>query len=268
VAIAEARPASSVVLVRPTPAGSGWQTYLVQRSTNSPLLADFWVFPGGTLRPDDYRAAELGLAPRFSPAAAHAALTRPPGGPAQSLEESLAYFVAAARELFEEAGIVLGHVDRDQAGGGPTATSLATQRLALEHGRDLVEVAHEIGLDLELERLVYYAHWITPEAIPQRFDTRFFLAVLPDGQEAAPSPYEIAAGEWIAVPDALSRGKSGDMQFHFATLRHLQRLAPFTTVDDVLGFARSKPVHPVMPSTREREGRPLPFLPPELDGVW
>src|SRR5262245_43536071 len=97
------RPAASVVLVRPDPAAVGrWEMYLVQRSSQSPLLAGFWVFPGGTLRADDYASGAVPDSGQFGAAAAHAALSRPPGYPPTNPEESLAYFVAAARELLEE----------------------------------------------------------------------------------------------------------------------------------------------------------------------
>ena len=144
----------------------------------------------------------------------------------------------------------------------------AAQRLALERGRPFAELAAELGIEIELERLVYYAHWITPEAIPQRFDTRFFLAVLPSGQTVSPSPYEIAEGLWIDLPAALARAKAGELQAHFATLAHLRRLAAFAIMEELLEFARTKPVVPVMPLTRQLAGRVVPYLPPDLDDVW
>lgn len=259
-----ARPASTVVLVRPAASREGgWETYLLRRSAQSPVLADLWVFPGGTLRTDDVAPESQRLFPSDSPDAAHAALTRAPGGPASTPAESLSYYVAAARELFEEAGVLPGNGNLDAR-----SDQLTELRGAVERGGPFAEAAHVLGARFSLADVVYYAHWITPEALPRRFDTRFFLARMPEGQEATPSPFEMAEGIWIGVSTALERAKARDLSLHFATLNHLKRLEPFESIDELLAFAGSKPVVPVMPNTRDRDGRIVPFLPPELEGVW
>ncbi len=91
---------------------------------------------------------------------------------------------------------------------------------------------------------------------------------MPDDEEATPSPYEMAEGIWIGVGAALERAKARELPLHFATVNHLRRLAPFNDVDELFAFARHKPVVPVMPNTRETNGRVVPFLPSELEGVW
>lgn len=256
---APARPAATVVLVRPR-SSTGWETYLLRRSAQSPLLADLWVFPGGTVRADDLGPeAELAAEP-FSPGQAHAALSRAPGKPPATARESLGCFIAAARELFEEAGVLLG--------AAPGQADVAGLRRAVEQGRPFHEVVAELGARLALDRLIYYAHWITPEAAPQRFDTRFFIAALPEGQTPTPSPFEMAEGIWITARAALERSSAGELPLHFATVNHLRRLAPRSRMDELLETARTKPVVPVMPHTREENGRIVPFLPPDLDGVW
>jgi len=251
-----------VVLIRASDENDGWETYLVRRSAQSPVLADMWVFPGGTIRPDDLAAEAPTLAPNFSPEMAHAALSRPPGGPPPTQTESYAYFVAAARELVEEAGIVLG------ADPELSIAELAAQRESLEQGHPLASLAGELGIRFSLQSLIYYAHWITPEAIPQRFDTRFFVAELPEGQTASPSPFEMAEGIWIDVDAALQRSQERSLTLHFATINHLRRLAPHKTKADLLEFVRTKPVVPVMPATRELNGRITPHLPDELIDAW
>jgi 8-oxo-dGTP pyrophosphatase MutT (NUDIX family) len=257
-----ARPAATVVLVRPAPAAGPWETYLLRRSAQSPVLADLWVFPGGTLRADDALVESHALFAANAAEAAHRALARPPGGPAPTSAESLGYYVAAARELFEEAGVLPGNELGQDAG------RLAALRIAVERGQPFHAAARELGAHFSLDDLVYYAHWITPEAMPQRFDTRFFLARMPDEQDASPSPFEMAEGIWLDVATALQRAKARELSLHFATLTHLRRLAPYHDLDDLFAFASSKPVVPVMPNTRESEGRIIPFLPPELEGLW
>jgi hypothetical protein len=130
------------------------------------------------------------------------------------------------------------------------------------------DLVADLGVRLELDRLVYYAHWITPEALPQRFDARFFIARLPEGHEASPSPFELADGAWMSADQALEGAKAREFQLHFATLNHLRRLAPYPKMNDLLAFARTKSVVPVMPATREQEGRLVPYLPPELGDEW
>ena len=261
---ASARPSATVVLVRPAASREGgWETYLLRRSAQSPVLADLWVFPGGTLRPDDLAPESHGLFKDDGAAeAAHRALSRQPDTPAATPDESLAHYVAAARELFEEAGVLLGTTS------AAPPSDLAELRTAVENGRPFLDVARQLGGTLSLDDFAYYAHWITPEALPQRFDTRFYLARMPEDQEATPSPYEMAEGIWIEVETALQRAKAKDLPLHFATLNHLRRLAPFHDVEELFAFARTKPVVPVMPSTRESNGRIVPFLPPELEGAW
>lgn len=257
-----ARPSATVVLVRPAPSAGRWETYLLRRSAQSPVLADLWVFPGGTVRADDMAPESQELFAESSPEAAHRALAREPGRPAATPVESLGFFVAAARELFEESGVLLGN--GPNRGGDASADLRAT----VERGRPFCEAARELGARFSLDDFVYYAHWITPEAIPQRFDTRFFLARMPDGQEATPSRFEMAEGIWVDVATALERARAKDLSLHFATLNHLRRLAPFEGIDELFAFARGKPVVPVMPNTRVNDGRVVPSLPPELDGVW
>ena len=241
---------------------------MLRRSAQSPVLAEMWVFPGGTIRPDDADAALRDLTPGFAPSDAHAAFSRPPDEPAESPDASYAYFVAAARELIEESGVLLTVPEAGSAQARLDPVRFAAQREELERGRALSDVLHELGAALALENLVYYARWITPEAVPQRFDTRFFLARLPEGQVASPSPFEMADGIWLSPGDALTRAKSGELALHFATMNHLRRLAPYRTIDELFAFARTKQVVPLMPSTREKDGRVVPFIPPELEGVW
>jgi 8-oxo-dGTP pyrophosphatase MutT (NUDIX family) len=260
---------ATVVLVRPGSADSDpWETYLLRRGSASPVLADMWVFPGGTLREDDLAAAAEGGEDAFGPSYAHGVFSRAPDVAPATPVESFAHFIAAERELIEEAGIVLTSAGKRWPPPSFQPERFASQREELEKGRRLGDFMKETGIAIAPERLTYYAHWITPEAIPQRFDTRFFLARLPDGQEATPSPYEMAEGLWISASDALERAKAGTLSLHFATLNHLKRLAPFRTIEELLAFAATKPVLPVMPETRENDGRPVPFLSPEIEGNW
>ena len=267
------RPSASVVLVRADDARTSWETYLLRRHSASPVLAESWVFPGGTIRADDQDLALADRSPRLTPEGARAALSRSEGEPPPDPAESFGYFVAAARELFEESGVLLATPPDSQSlcrydGTLDEVSRLSSLRLDLEHGRSFLEVLDELRLSLALDRLVHYAHWVTPPTVPSRFDTRFFVAVLPEGQFASPSPFEMGEGEWISPQAALQSGRSGERSIHFATAAQLRRLGEFQSLDDLLRFASTKLVRRVMPTTREINGRHVPFLPPEIDGNW
>jgi 8-oxo-dGTP pyrophosphatase MutT (NUDIX family) len=237
------------------------------------VLADSWVFPGGSIRPDDLAPGLAARSTGFKADDAHAELSRSDGGAPADRAESFGYFVAAARELFEEAGVLLARTADSVAGLSlertPEETSRRSQlRLAVEQGRPLLEILEELGLALALDQLTHYGHWITPTTVPVRFDTRFFVAVLPDGQVASPSPFEMVEGEWIRPEVALEAGRSGGRSIHFATVAQLRRLAEHRSLNDLLHFVRTKPIRTVMPPTREVNGRLIPYLPPEIDGRW
>jgi 8-oxo-dGTP pyrophosphatase MutT (NUDIX family) len=260
-----------VVLVRPS--STGWETYFLRRHAASPVLADSWVFPGGTVRADDSAPELIDRSPAWTPADARAALARSEGGAPGDPLECFGYFVAAARELFEEAGILMARPsDSTQLarfeGDEQEKAQLSQLRLATEQGAPFMQVLDELGLVLALDRMVHYAHWVTPPTVPARFDTRFFVAVLPEGQIASPSPFEMEEGEWVEPQAALETGASGQRSIHFATAAQLRRLGAHASVEDLLAFARTKPIRVVTPPTREVNGRLVPFLPPDMDSSW
>jgi 8-oxo-dGTP pyrophosphatase MutT (NUDIX family) len=165
--------------------------------------------------------------------------------------------VAAARELFEEAGVLL-------ASAPPPSSIGAEVRRAVAAGRPLAS----LGLRLHLHQLLYYAHWITPEVAPQRFDARFFVAQLPEGQEATPDAAEIAEGRWMNPGEALAENAQGRLPLHFATISHLKRVSPFNTATELLRFAATKAIVSVMPAARIQDRQIIPSLPDGLEGIW
>lgn len=186
--------------------------------------------------------------------------------PAPSPDDSLAYFVCAARELLEETGVVL--FTSDIPGGADKASLKFDGPLRYQPLSAIAASLSGEGFRLALDQLVYYAHWITPEALPQRFDTRFFLSVLPPYQFPRPDGWELVDAVWIEPAEAIERTRAGTLTPHFATLQHLKRMAPYATLDELLEFARAKPVIPVLPPTREENGRHVPMIPSEIDGIW
>jgi 8-oxo-dGTP pyrophosphatase MutT (NUDIX family) len=176
-----------------------------------------------------------------------------------------AYFVAALRELFEEAGLL---ISRNDAGAAPefdpaTTRRLAAARAALNAGQcSLSDVLAREGLWLDLSALAYLAHWVTPEGPPRRFDTRFFVVEAPAHQRAAHDEGETVAAVWIRPGDALAAQQRGEYEMIFPTIRTLQSVAGFVTAAEVLSFARAQTsVTRIQPRIVEREGSFAILLP-------
>jgi len=207
------RPAATVMLLRP--ASDGISVYMTRRSSRSRFMPDAYVFPGG---------------------AVDAADGEPPA----------AFSVAALRELFEEAGVLLAC----DAAGIPAALDagvLTTLRSEAAGGALLTALLEQRGLRLDLGALTYYSNWITPQNEPIRFDAHFFVARAPEGQIAAADAIEVHDGRWIVAADALARADRGELTIRFPTRKHLERIARYRDVDAFLAHARERAIAAVMP---------------------
>ena len=192
---------------------------------------DLHVFPGGKVEEADWQPA---FCPDMADSEASARLGIGEGG--------LRYWVAVARECFEECGVLLA---RNSSGAISFADEqrieLQSQRQRLLQGElawhDLLETQN---LTIASDRLVYFSHWITPPSVPRRFDTRFFLAALPDGEVALSDTQETITGEWIEPAHALNKQTSGDWLMIDPTLRSLETLASYGRVDEALTEVRAE----------------------------
>ncbi len=204
----------------------GIEVFVVRRSARSAFMPDAYVFPGGALEPGD---------------AAPQAIARLDSLPAGVAPE---FAVAAIRELFEEAGVLLAR----RSDGSPLAPSdVAPAREALaDDGFDAV--VERLQLTLCASALSYYSHWITPPVeTTRRFDTRFFVAPAPYGQRASADAVETHDGLWIVPAEALARGDRGEIVLVFPTRKHLERLAEFASVAELIEHARARTPRAVMP---------------------
>jgi 8-oxo-dGTP pyrophosphatase MutT (NUDIX family) len=175
--------------------------------------------------------------------------------------DALSFRIAAIRETFEESGILLARpkgsnalVDAKRAG-----EIEAAHRTALcESKTTFLNVLAENSLWLALDELVPYAHWITPEGMPKRFDTWFFLAAAPPDQLGAHDGKESTDSIWVSPRDALEGGETGRFKLPFPTTRNLIKLGKQPSVQAALDDARGKPIITVMPvMTRLNGGRQL-----------
>ncbi|MBI4561159.1 MAG: NUDIX domain-containing protein [Candidatus Rokubacteria bacterium] len=208
----EPKPASSVVLIQPAReplvSGEPLEIYLVRRNAKMRFLGGYYAFPGGKLEPADLAPGSLARCNGLSAPAAERLLGSTEGIPA------LAFWVAAIRELFEETGVLMA-ADAD---GGPldlgdpaVAVRLERCRELVIAGRPLAEILAAQGWFLDLRPLRYLSHFITPSSSPIRFSARFFLALLPRGQEPRLFLEETSEGFWIGPREGYRRFAAGEM---------------------------------------------------------
>lgn len=145
-----------------------------------------------------------------------------------STDGPLSYWLAAIRECYEESGVMLGHQD-GQPLSAETVRTLDTTR-----DEEFGGLCARLGITLALGSLHYYAHWVTPEQAPRRFDTRFFVAQMPEGQQARFAPGETLSGEWVTPGEALARAEDGRWSLIMPTLTSLRSLLPYGTVAELL----------------------------------
>lgn len=233
------RDAATVVLLRPADGlGQSYRIYFVKRHAKSGFFANAHVFPGGKLDASDCAAAV-----DLNPAQACARLR-------EDCEGSLAVglHVAAVRETFEEAGVLLAvGAGGDASGGAGFIGRLDAWRARLSAGdATFSQLIAAESLVVGAAALLPWSRWITPEIEPRRFDTRFFVAALPDGQEPLHDERETTAGEWLSPDEAIAAYQERRIQLAPPTLRTLEELSELPTVEAVL--AQRRALHPIRPA--------------------
>lgn len=248
-------PASTVILIRPGQPSP--EVLLIERHGRSEFLPNMYVFPGGRVEASDC-ALEARLT-GLTRAQAVAAL------PNVSPEWAVGFFVAAIRETFEEAGILLARRrGSDSLVGGDEARRLGEHRLALQAGeRSFQKLVEEEDLMLAGDRLAVHAHWITPESVKRRFDTLFFAALAPPGQLAAHDGIESTDHVWITPESALQQAQRNERRMIFPTACNLETLCGFDAPEDMLRSSHDRPVVPVLPHVEVRDGQRVLLIPEE-----
>ncbi len=228
-----ARDAATVMLVRD--GDDGLEVFMVRRNLRSDFVGGAFVFPGGAVDDADRHADLESVCRGRSDEEASRLLGVPSGG--------LAYWVAAVRECFEEAGVLLACDDTGEIvrlDDREVEARFAEHRVAVDRGdRRLVDVCADEGLHLAVDAIHYFSHWITPEGAPRRYDTRFFVTRAPVAQVPLHDDREVIAHTWIRPADALERQKTGDFELIFPTIRTLRAIARFDTSSELLAAAAS-----------------------------
>ncbi len=237
------RDAATVMLMRDRPGGDGIDVFMLRRNLTSAFVAGAHVFPGGAVDECDRVVGLEAVCRGRSDREASARLGVERGG--------LAFWVAAIRECFEEAGILLAcPVGSDAAvsfAHPEAAERFARHRRLVAGGeRDLVELCRLEGLELAVDAIHYLSHWVTPEGPPRRYDTRFFVAAAPPEQDALHDEGETIGSVWLRPEEALARHRAGQMELVLPTIKNLVTISAFTRCADVLAAAEALGEVPVM----------------------
>ena len=221
----EPLPSATVVLVRDGAAEP--ELLLVRRHARTSFGATY-VFPGGILGPDDTSVEDRCTG--IEDGAASRVLELPRGG--------IAYFSAAIRELFEEAGVLLA---RTASGRFVDPAPLDDHREPLNDGRESWSAFLErYDLRLACDVMHYFSFWITPRELAKRFSTRFFAAEMPAGQIASHCGTEVTDSRWVSAREALEQHNTGDIELPHPTVVTLGDLERFTTTRAILDWARKR----------------------------
>ncbi len=257
------RDAATVMLIRDVrdDDGTAIEVCMLRRNLTSEFVAGVYVFPGGSVDPDDRGPAVEELCRGRTDAEASAILGIGSGG--------LAFWVAALRECFEEAGVLLaepvgpGHGALLDTSEPTVARRFARHRDALNEGTtNLLEVCRQEGLRLAADAVFYVSHWITPELSPRRYDTRFFITAAPTGQIARHDDGETIATIWVRPAEALARQARGEIELLPPTIANLNSIQGFRSTGEVMAWAsRITDVPTVLPVVLVEDGRVLVLRP-------
>jgi 8-oxo-dGTP pyrophosphatase MutT (NUDIX family) len=245
---ARPRNAATLILLRDPGRPEGeTEVLLLQRNARSAFLPGAHVFPGGVVEEADCAPEMAALCQGLGFDRAHRIIrdARPP-------EKSLGFFVAAIREAFEESGVLLAGDRSGQplpARGGRGQPRMDQEQVPRWPGERAEVNANpsvfasrlrDQGLKLATDRMFYFAHWITPEALPIRFDARFFVAAVPPGQDASPDGQETVEARWMSPREAVAEHAQGKLMLAPPTFHSLRELAGFRTVDEAIASIRGK----------------------------
>jgi len=255
------RPASTVVMLRkarvpPSPGpletdarDEPFEVFMVRRSFRSEFVGGAYVFPGGAVDSSDSDLSAFFLGLSDEDASARLALDH--GG--------LRWYAAAARELFEEAGVLLAaHANSapiDPSSDPGLASQLVEWRRRLNAKEaTFADVLEALGVFLDINQLHFFSHWVTPPGQPRRYDTRFFLCEMPAAQKPLHDGVETTDSLWITPRDALQAATEGRMTIIFPTLKNLELLASRGGIKQTIAWAKQHTPRVVKPRVAMEEG--------------
>jgi 8-oxo-dGTP pyrophosphatase MutT (NUDIX family) len=237
------KPAATILILRDQP---GFEVLMVKRHHQIDFASGALVFPGGKTHAGD-----------DDPAWAERVLG---WGDFDAVQRGLR--IAAIREVFEEAGILLARRTDGSAMGDKVAPMEVRQ--AVDAGKmAFLDVVRDLDARLDLHALTIFARWITPPLTPKRFDTWFYVAHAPEDQLAVCDGREAVDAEWIAPKEALRLAAAGERKVIFPTRMNLQLLAEASAAEDCIARASARTLVTVQPQIQSREAGRVLVLPPD-----
>ena len=238
-----ARSAATVIMLRDSL--NGLEVFLLKRHTLSNVLGGVFVFPGGKVDPQD---AQLDMAACLDqlPMALHSTLNEPDIGPLTAA----GLYVAAAREVFEESGVLFAR--------GATAEHAAQAAALAREGVPFNAVLTRLNLRLHTRHLAPWSRWITPtlpSVTNKRFDTRFFVAAMPSGQTAMHDNIEATDSLWHTPRGALEQYRDGLIVLAPPQIMTLAHLARYGCVQQAVDAARCRMPPVILPEPFEHQGQ-------------
>lgn len=238
----EVRPAATILLLRDAPS---FEVLMVERHHQIDFASGALVFPGGKWHDGDH-----------DPAWADHLI----GGGSDMDSDQRALRIAAIREVFEEAGVLLARRDGRMVSGEAAPMDV---RQAVDRGElPFLSVVRDLGAKLDLDSLTVFSRWITPVMMPKRFDTWFYMAKAPEDQLAACDGHETVDATWIEPREALRKAETGERKIIFPTRMNVQLLAEAASAEDAIARARARPLVTVLPQIEDRPGGKVLTLPP------
>jgi 8-oxo-dGTP pyrophosphatase MutT (NUDIX family) len=234
-------PAATLVLLRDRLAG-GFEILLIRRHGASTFAAGDFVFPGGKIEVADSPDGAAAWCRDLDAARAARALRleAPP-------HLALGHWIGVIRETFEEVGILLAYAEDGRPARMDDGRRTDYRRACQDDHRAFWEMLRAERLTLATDGLVYFAHWITPEVQPLRFDTRFFASTMPTGQEAIADEREITEVRWLAPGEALEANARGELSLRNPTVKNLELFAGATSAAVALECVRGREVRTILP---------------------
>jgi 8-oxo-dGTP pyrophosphatase MutT (NUDIX family) len=234
-------PAATLVLLRPRPE-KPFEVLLIRRHSASKFAAGDFVFPGGKIETSDGPDDAAGWCRGVDAAQAGTRL-----GLASAPSAALGHWVGVIRETFEEVGILLAYApDGEPVRLDPERRARYRQACQADH-RAFWDMLRAERLTLATDTLVYFAHWITPEIQPLRFDTRFFAAPMPDGQEASADEREITEVRWLGPREAIDANVRGQLSLRNPTVKNLELFDGAPSAAAALARLNGREVRTILP---------------------
>jgi 8-oxo-dGTP pyrophosphatase MutT (NUDIX family) len=228
-------PSATILMLRDGP--TGLETFMVVRHHQIDFASGALVFPGGKVETGDYRVRNYC------------------DGVDSAGDTAVAMMAGAIREAFEECGILLAREDNSSALlPGERLSTLAHYRDPLNRGEiSLIEFLEKEKLRLACDTLQHFAHWITPEMLPKRFDTHFYLAAAPSDHLAIHDGHESVDSVWISSDNAIRGRAAGTYTIIFPTRVNVEMLGESSNVADAMRAATDRKIVTVLPWSEHRD---------------